>query len=298
MGKDLLDRLKDEVLIIDSAMGTMLQEAGLNSGHEAGELWNVDPLNSEKVLSVHRANVEAGSDIVTTNTFGANRIKLAHYEAEDRVAEINLAAASLARKAAGRRALVAGDIGPTGEILEQWGGSRPAVEMLDAFRQQASALSEGGVDLFALETFMDFEELKLAIKAVKSVSSLPVIASMSFQAGPGGLRTMWGLTPEDAAAQLDRAGAEIIGTNCGLTVTEMVEVVRGLIRGAGGRPVAAQPNAGSPSVVAGRTVYLQSACRMAEETTMLADAGARLVGGCCGSTPEFIAGIKKRLSGA
>ena len=235
---DLLALLKEKIILIDSAMGTMLQLAGLNSGHESGELWNVDPKNRGKVLAIHSANVEAGSDIIATNTFGANRIKLAHYGAAGRVAEINVAAASLAHKAARGKALVAGDIGPTGEILEQWGGARSAAEMLEVFRQQASALAEGGVELFALETFMDVEELKLAVQAVKSVCSLPVIASMSFQAGPGGLRTMWGLTAEEAARQLDEAGAEIIGSNCGLTVEEMAEVVRGLGRGTD-RPLAA-----------------------------------------------------------
>jgi 5-methyltetrahydrofolate--homocysteine methyltransferase len=295
MAHDLLSRLKNEVLLIDSAMGTMLQEAGLACGHECGEVWNISSEGGSRVENVHRRNVEAGSDILITNTFGANRIKLEHYGAADRLADINSSAVKLARSAAAGRAMVAGDIGPTGDILEQWGGKRPADEMFEAFREQAAALEVAGVDLFALETFMDIEEIKLALRAVRSVSSKPVLASMSFQSGPAGIRTMWGLTPEEVAGELDSAGADIVGSNCGVTSAAMAEVVKGLAHGTK-RPLAAQPNAGSPSIVEGRTLYLETAEQMAAEAQELVAAGARLIGGCCGSTPGFIAAVKKRLS--
>ncbi|MCE5270550.1 homocysteine S-methyltransferase family protein [bacterium] len=295
MPHDLLSRLKNEVLLIDSAMGTMLQEAGLKSGHECGEIWNISQEGSARVAEVHRRNVEAGSDIIITNTFGANRIKLEHYGAVDRLAQINTAAVKLARGAAAGKALVAADIGPTGDILEQWGGKRPAEEMFEAFREQAAALEAAGVDMFALETFMDIEEIKLALRAVRSVSARPVLASMSFQSGPAGLRTMWGQSPEEVAAELDSAGADIVGSNCGVTTKDMLEVVRGLARGSK-RPVAAQPNAGAPSVSGdGHTHYNETAEQMAEGAKGLVEAGARLIGGCCGSTPDFIAAVKKAI---
>jgi 5-methyltetrahydrofolate--homocysteine methyltransferase len=293
MQTGLLERLKGGILLLDGAMGTMLQKAGLKSGHEIGELWNLDH-NRDKVLQIHIANVRAGSNVIISNTFGANRIKLEHYGAADRLARINIEGARIAREAAQGGTFVAGDIGPSGEILEQWGGTISADKLRGVYEEQAAALAEGGVDLFALETFMDLEEIKIALEAVKKVCDLPVLASMTFQASPAGMRTMWGLTPQDTARGLAAAGAEIIGANCGLGIREMIKVVSGLAEGTD-RPVAAQPNAGAPEMVDGATVYRETAEQMAGFTPELAAAGARLIGGCCGTTPEYIAAAKRNL---
>ncbi|MEA2062869.1 MAG: homocysteine S-methyltransferase family protein [Gemmatimonadota bacterium] len=294
MKTDILKKVSERVLLLDSAMGTMLQQKGLDSGNEAGELWNTDRNNSNKVRQVHRANVEAGSDLILTNTFGANRFKLEHYGAAKQAGEICAAAARLAREAAEPETYIAGDIGPTGEILEQWGGSRPAGEIRSGFEEQVAGLLEGEVDLFILETFMDIEELKLALEAVRAASSLPVIASMTFQEQTGELRTMWGLSPDQAARGLTEAGVDIVGANCGLGSSEMVKVVGRMAEGTR-LPLCAQPNAGLPEVVDGRTIYRETPEQMAEKALFLAEAGARIVGGCCGSTPEFIAAAKEKL---
>jgi len=285
--------LQSRICFLDSAMGTMLQKAGLRSGHELGELWNTDE-NSGKVLAVHQANVAAGSDIIITNTFGANRFKLAHYGVADQLARINREGACLARKAAGNTAFVAGDLGPTGEILEQWGGNVAASQVRESFAEQAAALAEGGADCFILETFMDLEELKLALESVKGAADLPVVASMTFQQSAGQLRTMWGLTPREAAEQLTAAGADIVGSNCGLGSDEMVRVVREMARGTK-LPIAAQPNAGAPELRGGETVYPETPEYMARKARELVSAGAGLIGCCCGSTPECIAAARAEL---
>jgi 5-methyltetrahydrofolate--homocysteine methyltransferase len=294
MKSDILIILSEKVLLLDSAMGTMLFNKGLKNDFKAGELWNIDEGGREKIVEVHRENIEAGSDLIITNTFGANRFKLGHYEAAGRVCELNSAGARLAREAAGDKAYVAGDIGPTGEILEQWGGEKSADEIRSGFEEQVAGLLEGGVDLFILETFMDLEELKLALESVKAACNLPVITSMTFQSNAGQLATMWGLAPEQAARELTSAGADIVGANCGLGSSEMVQVVSGMARGTE-LPICAQPNAGLPEIVDGETVYRETPEQMADKTIALAEAGARLIGGCCGSTPEFIAAAKKRL---
>ena len=294
MKADILEKASERVLLLDSAMGTMLQRKGLKSGLEAGELWNIEEDKQNIVLEIHRANVDAGSEVIITNTFGANRFKLGHYGAADRVREINSAGARLVNEAAGQERFVAGDIGPTGEILEQWGGERTTDEIRAAFEEQVAGLLDGGVDIFILETFMDVEELKLALESIRAACDLRVIASMTFQSNAGQLATMWGLTPEQTARELATAGADIIGANCGLGSREMVEVVSRMAQGSG-LPICAQPNAGLPEVVDGETVYHETAEQMAERAVELVDAGARLIGGCCGSTPEFIAAAKQML---
>lgn len=294
MKADILEKASERVLLLDSAMGTMLQRKGLKSGLDAGELWNIEEDKQNIVLEIHRANVDAGSEVIITNTFGANRFKLGHYGAADRVREINSAGARLVNEAAGQERFVAGDIGPTGEILEQWGGERTTDEIRAAFEEQVAGLLDGGVDIFIMQTFMDVEELKLALESIRAACDLRVIASMTFQSNAGQLATMWGLTPEQVARELATAGADIIGANCGLGSREMVEVVSRMAQGSG-LPICAQPNAGLPEVVDGETVYHETAEQMAERAVELVDAGARLIGGCCGSTPEFIAAAKQML---
>ncbi|MEA1997019.1 MAG: homocysteine S-methyltransferase family protein [Gemmatimonadota bacterium] len=294
MPENLLEKLKETTLLLDSAMGTMLLRAGLKSGEECGELWNVNS-NRGKVRKIHEMNVEAGSDIIITNTFGGSSLKLAHYDLAERAGEINREGALVAREASGEGVYVAGDIGPTGEILEQWGGTKSAGEILAVFDEQVAGLLEGGVDLFILETFMDVEELRLALQAVRNACRLPVIASMTFETGPdGAVRTMWGLTPDQVARDLEDAGADIAGSNCGMGTRQMLRVVTEMARSTG-LPLAAQPNAGSPEVREGKTVYSETAEDMAALAPEFKAAGAKIIGGCCGTTPEYIAAIRNRL---
>ena len=295
MKEKFAERLKRKgILLLDCAMGTSLQKAGLKSGEECGELWNADS-NRDKVLQVHRSCVEAGSDIITTNTFGANPIKLAHYGASERTEELNREGAGLAGEAAGSEVLVAGDIGPTGDILQEWGGTRSREEIQDGYERQVAGLLEGGVDLIILETFMDIEELLLAFEAARKLSSgLPVIASMTFEAGPSGMRTMWGLTPQQAAQKLDEAGLDSVGANCGMGSRNMLEAAGEMVK-ATSLPVAVQPNAGVPEVCGGETFFPETAEHMAERAGEFKAAGVKIMGGCCGTTPEYIAALKRRL---
>ena len=294
MRESLRERLERRgVLLLDSAMGTMLQRVGLGGG-ECGELWNIGS-ESDHVLEIHRANLAAGSEVLIANTFGANRIKLGAYGLAGRARELGRAGAALARRAAGDRALVAGDMGPTGAILEEWGGSASRAELIAAFREQAEGLVAGGVDLFALETFMDLEELKCALEGVRAVSALPVLASLTFAGSPTGMRTLWGLAPAEAARALEAAGVDLVGANCGMGSRQMLEVTAELA-GATSLPVAAQPNAGAPRVEDGRTIYPESPAEMAALAGEFRAAGVRLIGGCCGTTPEHIAAIGKALA--
>lgn len=294
MKEKLAEKLKRKgILLLDCAMGTSLQNTGLKSGEECGEFWNADN-NRDKVLQLHSDCVEAGSDIIITNTFGANPIKLAHYGASERVEELNLEGAHLACQAAGDKVLVAGDIGPTGDILEQWGGTRSRDEILSGYERQVAGLVEGGVDLLILETFMDVEELLLAFEAARKLSELPVIASMTFEAGPGGMRTMWGLTPQQAAQKLEQAGIDAVGANCGMGSRNMLEVAGEMVK-ATSLPVAVQPNAGVPTVRGGETFFPETAEQMAEVAGEFKAAGVKILGGCCGTTPEYIAAVKRRL---
>lgn len=294
MKEKLAEKLKrKDILLLDCAMGTNLQKAGLKSGEECGEFWNADS-NRDKVLQLHRSCVESGSDIIITNTFGANPIKLAHYEASERVEELNREGAKLACEAAGDEALVAGDIGPTGDILEHWGGTRSREEIRTGYERQVTGLVEGGVNLIILETFMDVEELLLAFEAARKLSELPVIASMTFEAGPNGMRTMWGLAPEQVTQKLEQAGVDAVGANCGMGTRDMLRVASKMVK-ATSLPVAAQPNAGAPEMRNGETFYSETAEQMAAVAGEFKAAGVKILGGCCGTTPEYIAAVKSRL---
>ncbi|MFC1544751.1 homocysteine S-methyltransferase family protein [Gemmatimonadota bacterium] len=292
----LLEMVRERrMLLTDSAMGTMMERAGLISGQQCGELWNVDPGGRSKVLDIHRANVEAGSDIVIANTFGANSIKLAHYGLESRTEELNRAGAEIAVEASGGKALVAGDIGPCGEILEDWGGSLSRKQLVAAFTRQVRGLVDGGVQMVALETFMDVEELLCALEAVREVAGdVPVLGSMTFGNTPGGLKTMWGLSPTDAAQRMDSAGVQAVGANCGMGSEDLLKVAAEMAL-ATELPVAAQPNAGAPEVRDGATVFPESPEQMAGYAVRFKEAGVSILGGCCGSTPEYIAMARSKL---
>jgi homocysteine S-methyltransferase len=275
-----LDTLQRRVLVCDGAMGTMLYAKGIFLNRCFDEMNVTQP---ELVGGVHEEYVRAGADLVETNTFGANRFKLANFGLADSVRLINMQGAKIARDAARGVVWVGGSIGPLGVRLEPWG--RTAVEEAEAaFREQAEALAEGGVDVFMLETFRDLNEILAAMRAVRSVSPLPIVAQMTTEEDGGSLD---GTPVERFAPELVRAGAAVVGVNCSVGPAAMLETVESMAR-VTSVPLSAQPNAGRPRDVDGRNLYLCSPEYMATYARRFVDAGARLVGGCCGTTPEHI----------
>lgn len=283
MRQDLISLLSNgKRFVFDGAMGTMLQAAGLSSG-DCPELWNVE--NPAPVMEVMRAYIAAGSDIVSTNSFGGSRVKLGKYGLEDRVSELNRAAAAIGRQAAGEGRYVAASMGPTGELMEPY-GDLTREQVVEAFAEQAAALAEGGADVLLLETFSDLNELLAGLEGARR-AGLPVFCTLAFDTGG---RTMMGTTPEAAAKALEEAGADAIGANCGGGPEQLLPVAEQL-RAATSLPILIQPNAGLPELVAGRPVYPASPAFMAEYAHKLMAAGVQMLGGCCGTTPEHLAAI-------
>lgn len=275
-----LDALDSRVLVADGAMGTMLYARGIFLNRCFDELNLAEP---DLVAEVHEAYVRAGADVIETNTFGANRFRLLSFGLADKVVAINRQGARIARHAARDRAYVAGSMGPLGVRIEPWG--RTGVdEAAAAFREQAAALAEGGVDLFILETFRDLNELVAAIGAVRAVSALPIVAQMSTEEDGN---TLDGVPPDRFAGELEKAGANVIGVNCAVGPAAMLETVETMAR-LSRLPLSAQPNAGRPRDVDGRNLYLCSPEYMASYARRFIAAGVRLVGGCCGTTPDHI----------
>ncbi|MGE3955686.1 MAG: bifunctional homocysteine S-methyltransferase/methylenetetrahydrofolate reductase [Vicinamibacterales bacterium] len=285
-----LDALRERVLVCDGAMGTMLYSRGvfINKSFDAMNLTQA-PL----VEAVHQEYVNAGADILETNTFGANRIKLASFGLADRLHEINVAGAQIARRAAGDRAYVAGAIGPLGIRIEPW-GKTGVDEAREFFREQAAALLEGGVDLFILETFRDLNEIGAAIDAVRSLTDLPIVAQMTTEEDGN---TLDGTPPERFAPELERRGATILGVNCAVGPGPMLETIERM-EAVTGLKLSAQPNAGKPRDVEGRNIYLCSPEYMASYARRFMLHNVGLVGGCCGTTPEHIRQIKAAVRGA
>lgn len=284
-----------EVLVVDGAMGTFLQALGLQPG-ECPELWCLT--HPDEVRSIHRRYREAGSDVVECNSFGGSRYKLRHYGLESRVAEINRAAASLAREVAGDTQHVLGSIGPTGEFMEPYGDETEAA-FFDAFAEQARALEEGGADAVIVETMTAIEECCAAIRAVRACTGMTVIASFTFDPQlQGGYASMMGVHPAQFAVAAAEAGAHIVGSNCGLGPDPMIHIVRELRGSVPTLPLLAMPNAGMPELVDGKTVFRETPEMMAQKCIGLHKAGASLIGGCCGTTPAHIAAIAKALRAA
>ena len=283
-----LDALDDRVLVCDGAMGTLLYAQGVFINRCFDALNLTDPT---RVSAVHDEYVRAGADVIETNTFGANRVKLRAFGLADQMRDINRAGAQLARTAAGKKVYVAGAMGPLGLRIEPWG--KTAADEAEAyFREQAQALVEGGVDLLMLETFRDVNEIVAAIAAVKSCCALPVVAQMTIEDEGNSLD---GTPPEQFVPALQAAGADVIGINCSIGPAHMLEALE---RMAGLTPtrLSAQPNAGRPRDIEGRTLYLTSPEYMASYARRFAAARVRLIGGCCGTTPEHISQIKAAIT--
>jgi 5-methyltetrahydrofolate--homocysteine methyltransferase len=288
----ILDRLSEgEILISDGACGTMLQAKGLTPD-TCPEEWNLS--HRAEVEAVARAYSDAGSDIVLTNTFGGTRIKLARYGYGDRVADFNIAGARNAATGAAD-AIVVGSIGPTGEFLSPL-GTLSGYELVDIYAEQISALIEGGVQAICIETMADVQEAACAVRAAKRIDpDIDVIATFTFEEGPAGFRTMMGADIRLVVDTMTAAGADIIGSNCGNGIDRMAEITAEF-KGHIEIPILIHANAGLPELVDGQTVFRQTPEDFAAGAKSLTEAGASIIGGCCGTTPEHITAMKAAIA--
>ncbi|HHW04144.1 MAG TPA: dihydropteroate synthase [Thermoanaerobacterales bacterium] len=286
--EDLKEILKERILIFDGAMGTELMRRGLLPG-ECPEGWNIS--HPERVEEIHKAYIRAGADVVETNTFGANRIKLQNFGLSDRAGEMNFRAVEIARKASGGRALVALSVGPTGMLMEPY-GNLSFEEACHVFREQMESALEAGPDLIVIETMSQLQEARAALIAAKELASIPVAVTMTFEESG---KTLMGTDPITALVVLSSLGADMVGLNCSLGPDKMAEALTEM---AGFNvPLIVQPNAGIPELIDGRAVYRLTPQDFAEHCKKLAKIGVNAIGGCCGTTPEHIRLLKEVLSG-
>jgi 5-methyltetrahydrofolate--homocysteine methyltransferase len=289
---NILNELKqNRILLSDGAWGTLLQAKGLNPG-ECPELWNIT--HKADVASIAESYLQAGSDIIETNSFGGTILKLSQYGLGDRVNELNRAAAEISRKVAGNKKYVAGSVGPTGKMLVM--GDVTENELYDAFCEQVVALEEGGADIIIVETMSAVDEAALAVKAARENTKCVVIITMTFSPTmPGEYRTMMGVSPEEMVSSMKEAGAHIIGSNCGNGIEDMIGIVKAIRTIDKEIPVMIQANAGVPELIDGKTVFRESPEMMASFVPELIKAGANIIGGCCGTTPDHIRAMAKVL---
>lgn len=278
--------LAEGPLLGDGAMGTMLLRAGLKPG-AASEFWNVE--RPDEVLNVHRAYVEAGARLLTTNSFGGTPLALGRHGLADRANELNVSAVRLAKRAADGGVRVLGDVGPFGDFLEPYGDTSEG-ELADAFRTQIEALRDAGADGVIVETMVDPAELSVAVRVARETADWPVLATFAYQKHGEEFRTLMGASPAQATEAAIKAGADAVGANCGtnLTLDDYLRLAHDLVRAANGRPVILQPNAGAPSESGGRVTYSATPEDLAAFTSRALALGVRIVGGCCGTTPEHL----------
>jgi len=290
--KKITERIKaNEILISDGAWGTFLQQKGLEPG-ECPELWNLT--HRDAVLSIAQSYVDAGSDMIETNSFGGSRFKLEHFGVADRAFEINKAAAGISRQAAGNDVYVLGSIGPTGKLLIMEEVTMD--ELTEAFKVQAMALEAGGADAIIIETFTDLDEARCAIKAAKEHTSLEVICTMTFEKTPmNEFRTMMGVSPADMTTELVKAGADIIGANCGNGMEGMIAITKEIRSVNKEIPILIHANAGAPIYNNGITTFPETPEYMAGLVKQLIASGANIIGGCCGTTPNHICKIVETI---
>ncbi len=277
-----------EILLFDGAMGTELVRRGLKPG---GSI-NLD--HAEDIIDIHRAYLETGVDIITTNTFTLNRISCQSHGLADNLVEVNLAGVKLAREAAAGDAYVFGDIGPTGKLLEPY-GSFSEEQFYDNFKEQARILAEGGSDGLIIETMTDLREAICALRACKDAADLPVIVTLSFDTTEKGGRTIMGSSVADVARGLEEAGADAIGANCGELAPAEMAVIAALYKEETSLPILIQPNAGKPRLAQGETIYDMPPDKYAEGVMQCLESGASLIGGCCGTTLEHIREVVRRI---
>lgn len=285
--KNFLKEIEDRVLIYDGSKGYMLQKSGLKGG-ECGELWNIT--NPDTVSRIYKSYLKAGSDVIQANTFPGNRIHLQKFGLGEKTYEINYHGARLAKEAAGDNAYVCAPIGPSGLLLEP-SGELTFEYACEIYREQVKAVAEGGADIINFETFSDLAELRAACFAAKDTTGLPVVCSLSY--GDNG-RTLMGTDPFIAVNVLKGIGADMVGTNCSFGPDHMTGIVRELHE-AGGGFLSVKPNAGLPHVTDGIVIYDEEPSHFAEVSAGFVRYGARLIGGCCGTTPEFIEALKARV---
>jgi methionine synthase I (cobalamin-dependent) len=297
MPVNLREKIKNGLFLLDGAMGTQLIARGINVG-TCNDYLNIE--SPDIISGIHHAYLQAGSDAVTTNTFGSNKYSLARHGLSEKAEQINKAGAQIARRAAGNEHYVLGDIGPTGDFLEPLGSLKPA-ECKDAFARQAEALLTGGVDGFIIETVTALDEMTLIIEAVKSVcGDLPVFASMSFDKAGDDFKTMMGVGIDAMAAAIIPLGIDATGFNCGTaTLNEYVELA-GRLHSASRKLsddilIFAQPNAGKPELINGEAVYKVTPEDFAEAAEKIFSIGINIIGGCCGTSPEHIKALAERL---
>jgi len=287
--KDLIRRLAAEgPVITDGAWGSLFQARGLGLG-ELPDSWNLT--HPDRVEDVARSYVEAGSRIILTGTFRSNRISLTSHGLADRLVEINRTGVEISRRAADGKALVFASMGSSGKVLMS--GEIAEDELREAFAEQARALAEAGADGIAIETMADLEEAKIAVQAALP-AGLPVVVTMVFDTGKNKDRTMMGNTPEQAARDLAEAGADVVGANCGQGIEGYIGICRRM-RDTVDVPIWIKANAGLPELIGGETVYKTLPEEFASHVPALIDAGATFIGGCCGTTPEFIRAVRHRL---
>jgi 5-methyltetrahydrofolate--homocysteine methyltransferase len=287
--EDLRERLaRGDVILGDGAWGTLLMARGLPAG-EPPELFNLNrPEVIEQIAAIY---LDAGAEIITTNTFGGSPLKLESFGLADRTEDINAEAVAALRRAVGDRAYVSASMGPTGRLLLPFGDTEPA-RMSAAFERQAAALAGAGVDLFCVETMTDLNEATLAVAAIRTVAPrVPILATMTFEKTRRGFFTVMGVSIPAAVRGLQVAGADVVGSNCGFGIDTMIEIAREFQQHAG-VPIAIQANAGLPVLRDGATVYPETPDEVAARTPELLAAGVQIIGGCCGTTPEHIRALR------
>jgi len=287
--KKILTELKNgRILVSDGAWGTFLQQKGLKPG-ECPEEWNIS--RPEDVFAIAKSYIDAGADMVETNSFGGSRFKLEKYGFGDRVYEFNKAAAEISRKAAGADCFVLGSMGPTGKLLMM--DEVTEDELYEAFKEQAMALEAGGADAIMIETMTDLEEARIAVKAAKENTGCEIFCTMTFQKIIGGeFRTMMGISPSEMAETIVEAGADLIGTNCGNGMEDMIGMVQEIRNFNSAIPILVHANAGMPQYKDGVTTFPETPEDMAVRVRAIIEAGANIVGGCCGTTPDHIRKIR------
>ena len=292
MAKSITNAVDEgRILVSDGAWGTFLYQKGLKAG-DCPERWCLD--RYADVRDIAKSYIDAGADMVETNSFGGSSIKLKSYGLDGRATEINEAAARASREAAGDRHVIA-SMGPTGKMLVI--GEVTEEELYESFKEQAVALEQGGADAICVETMMDKDEAAIAVRAAKENTSCEVICTFTFEKTKSGeYRTMMGISPVEAAEAVIEAGTDIIGTNCGNGMERMVEIVRELRSAFPDKPILVHANAGLPETVDGELVYPETPEIMASYVPALVEAGANIIGGCCGTTPAHITAMKRAVA--